>query len=115
MFKLTTENCAAMYDFLVVTEPFVKWNLPDSEDVIFRIFKDSSCMGWYVKENGRHVLGMSASRIGQSFTLMRVMAHEMIHLHQEHAGFAGKSEHGRAFYKLSSIVARHHGFDPKEL
>jgi len=42
------------------------------------------------------------------------MAHEMVHLHEHHAGMCREDvEHSTAFKRLADQVCKVHGFDPK--
>lgn len=108
---LTKEVLAAAYDYLNVTPPFCHWNLPDSEDVMFRVGRAKNTRGWYRKVGDRHEITMSRSCIGQSDSLIRTMAHEMIHLHEEHAGACGAGMHSAAFNRWAEQVCKVHGFD----
>lgn len=110
---LTPDMLAACYDFLCTTPPFNKWNLPDSEDVVFRVGRDPKLLGWYKLDDGRHVIGISETTIGHTFSLVMVMAHEMLHLHQKDTRIETRAQHNAAFRKLARVVCRFHGFDPK--
>ena len=111
---LTKENLQAAYDFLSTTEPFNKWNLPEGDDVVFSVIRDPKLRGYYIFENKRHRIYVSASTIGHTQNLIGVMAHEMIHLHEQEAGMCRQDvEHSAAFKKLAARVCKIHGFDPK--
>lgn len=109
---LTVDNLRTAYDYLNSTQPFLKWNLPDSEDVKFTVGRDANLWGWYQRKSGVHTIGMSRRFIGTTDNLMRTMAHEMIHLHEAHAGACGSGQHSAAFRRWAAEVCRHHGFDP---
>ena len=100
---LTTDTLRHCYEFLDSTPPFNKWNLPDSPDVKFKVIRDPALRGWYRKENGKHTIGVSSSCVGHTLSLMIVMAHEMIHVFEEHSNACGAGEHSAAF----------HRYDPK--
>lgn len=114
---LSADILAAAYDYLRTTPPFVRWNLPESEDVKFRVSRRATEFGRYQKVNGKHTIAMSASSIGQTETLMRYLAHECVHLHLEATGMeaknGGMNTHNAAFRKFASEVCRVHGFDLK--
>lgn len=100
------------YDYLNVTEPFRRWNLPDAEDITFTVANDRNHHGWLTTKRRRKPrLTISAAAVGQTLSLMATMAHEMIHLHQYLTGMP--LTHGSAFDKLKAEVCRRHGFDPK--
>lgn len=111
---LTPDVLRANYDFLNATEPFRRWNLPDGEDVDFRVTRSPENAGRHWVEDGRHVIEVSSRLIGYTQSLCCVMAHEMIHVHERHTrGASSCGEHGAAFKKWAEMVCRHHGFDPK--
>lgn len=102
------------YELLRVTPPFRSWNLPDGEDVVFRVTRDPYRRGHYRRDSrGRHEIAVSSLSIGHTANLVETMAHECIHLHQEINGMANKNEHNAAFRKQAARVCRFHGFDPK--
>jgi hypothetical protein len=104
---------AAAYDYLAATEPFCRWNLPEGEDVAFKVIRDRQRCGSYQRVGDTHTISISAAAIGHTTSLMQIMAHEMIHLHEEAAGMVTPAEHSAAFRKLAAVVCRFHGFDPK--
>lgn len=110
---LTPDTLRAAYDYLAITPPFNRWNLPDGEDVTFRVIRAPTLRGWYRREGTRHVIAVSSVCIGRTASLMELMAHEMIHLHEEQAGACTAGMHSAAFRKWSAQVCRWHGFDPK--
>lgn len=114
---LSADTLAAAYEYLKSTPPFFRWNLPEAEDVRFRVSRRSTEFGRYQKVDGRHTIAMSARSIGQTTTLFKYLAHEMLHLHLEATGMeakgGGMNTHNAAFRKFASEVCRVHGFDPK--
>lgn len=110
---LTPEILRTAYDFLTTTLPFNRWNLPDGEDVVFRVVRNPKVFADYLHSRGKHVIRVSGATVGHTETLLRTMAHEMIHLHEQQAGMATANQHTKAFWKLAARVCRYHGFDPK--
>ena len=114
---LNAETLAAAYDFLNTTPPFNKWNLPDAEDVGFRLSRRKKELGRYQWDGKRHTIIASSLAIGHTSTLMRFLCHEMIHLHLEATGTdsrrGGEDTHNVAFQKFAAEVCKYHGFDPK--
>lgn len=109
--KLNPEILRCAYDYLNATEPFVRWNLPDSEDVTFRVAKTRAAHGWHIASRRGHTIAISSGSTGHTTSLMATMAHELIHVHQSANGLP--LNHGAAFKKLAAKVCRCHGFDPK--
>ena len=114
---LTVESIAAAYDFLLTTSPFSKWNLPASEEVVFKVSRRSKEFARYQKVGDKHTIAMSTKSIGHTETLMTYLSHEMIHLYLEKMGWESKSggpnTHNAAFHKFADRVCKYHGFDPK--
>lgn len=110
---LTPEILRAAYDFLAVTPPFNKWNLPEGEDVAFQVMRSTVLHGSYDQETGRHRIRISGNTHGHTASLLVTLAHEMIHLHEQQAGMATTAQHTAAFRKLAERVCKFHGFDPK--
>ena len=108
---LSKDTLRACYDFLSETLPFKHWNLPDGEDVEFRVVRDPSLFGWHMLENGRHVIGISMTTVRHTDTLIRTMAHEKVHVHEHRSGPC-RLGHSRAFRRWAAQVCKHHGFDP---
>ena len=113
MIPFTPKQCAAAYEFLRTLPPFCKWNLPPASEVVFRVKHLADCYGEYIFE-GKHVITVSTAFVSQPLTLVRVMAHEMIHLRQAQHGEETKAQHNAAFRRQAARVCRLHGFDPKE-
>jgi hypothetical protein len=116
---LNPDMLAAAYDFLSATPPFNKWNLPDSEEVTFKTSRRPREAGRYQWDPNtkRHYISASVHGIAYTSSLMRLMAHEMIHLHLQVMGWESKARseevHNAAFRKFAMEVCKYHGFDPK--
>lgn len=114
---LTPETLAGAYDYLCTTPPFNKWNLPDSEDVVFKLSRRKREAGRYQWDGERHTIAASIYAIAHTVSLMRFMAHEMVHLHLEatrmESRSGGTDVHNAAFRKFAAHVCKVHGFDPK--
>lgn len=110
--RLTPAILVAAYEFLRATPPFVGWRLPEADDVEFRV-SHFAHLGECHANDGTHVIAISARRISHTDTLMRTMAHEMIHLRHNHVGI--DTVHGAPFVRDAKLVAKAHGFDPLEL
>ena len=114
---LDKEVLASAYDYLRTTPPFVRWNMPDSEVVVFTVSKTPRDFGWYRFDGKRHCINASTGKIGQTITLMEFMAHEMIHMHMEITGMESLRRsaytHNAAFRRFAEQACKAHGFDPK--
>lgn len=114
---LTPEVLAAAYDYLATCEPFSGWNLPDSDDVVFKVSRSKKEFARYRWNGSKHVISISSAAVGHSTTLLTYMSHEILHLHLEQTGMESRSgdenTHNAAFRKLAERVCKVHGFDPK--
>jgi hypothetical protein len=114
---LTPETLAACYDYLRTTPPFHKWRLPPAQVVGFKVARTRTMFGSYQWDGDKHVITASTGKIGQTMTLMRLVAHEMTHMHLEILGVdrrGGPNTHSARFRKIAERICRVHGFDPKE-
>lgn len=114
---LTPEMLSAAYEFLRKTPPFVRMKLPPAEVVKFVVGKFKQDYASYRWDGNQHCIAMSENAIGQTATLMRCMAHEMIHLYLEENRLesrrGGEDTHNAAFRKFAAQACKFHGFDLK--
>lgn len=101
----------AVYDFLRRTPPFKNWGMPTSGEVMFRITRSTRTQGDHLLHRGRHTIRVSSRKVGHTWVLVELMAHEMVHVVCDRDGV--RSEHGAEFMKRAILVCRYHGFDPK--
>jgi hypothetical protein len=110
---ITVDNLRTAYDYLNTSEPFIRWNLPDGEDVEFRITRSKDNYGTHRLLDHRHFISISAIMVGHTSTLMAVMAHEMIHVHEAQSAHSEHGKHSVAFKRWAAQVCKAHGFDPR--
>ena len=113
MTLVTRSSLIAIYDMLVCLPPMNGWKLPPSKKIEFRARKLDDCLGMF--EPDPHIITISTLKNGHLDTVIRTMAHEIIHLHLYQKSSRVWHEHGKTFTNLTTGVARHLGFDPKEL
>ncbi len=115
---LTPEMLESAYEYLRVSPPFCRWNLPHADHVMFRVMGTKDRFGHF---RGRHrrasddefsEIAISAGMVRSSDVLIATMAHEMIHLYQDETGTA-RGHHNPRFRKLAKRVCAIHGFDPE--
>ena len=112
--RLTPPILQAAYDFLRSTPPFNRWKLPESDDIEFRVAHSKTWCGLFDSgKDGGPRISISSRLVGDTDHLIEVMAHEMVHVHQDHRGQQDSGEHGAGFHRLAALVCRHHGFDRK--
>jgi hypothetical protein len=106
---------ATAYDFLRASAPFRGWRMPDPDEVEFHVISARDRRGHYCRGGqSLHCIAVSAASVGHTETLIRTIAHEMIHLHQREArSETPNAEHNAEFLRLARLVCLHHGFDPR--
>ena len=111
--KLTPDLLAGTYQLLVVTQPFVSWRLPHSDEVEFHISRHKDNRGQYWRTAKKdHAIEISARLIGNLHWLLLTMAHEMVHLYQsEHGHETPNAQHNAHWYKMAKKVCLAHEWD----
>lgn len=105
---------AAAYDFLREMPPYKGWRMPPGDSVIFVIARDANCYGYYQPDGEHHRIGVVDLAVGHTTSLVKVVAHEMIHMHQYLKRLDTRGAvHNANFRKLADRVCRTHGWDPK--
>ena len=102
---------AAAYDFLRETPPYRAWKLPPSSALRFRVARDRTVHGWFEPKKSGLWIAVSTAGAGHTDTVLRVVAHEMIHLHQHITGAEGRVDHNEQFKRLAQRVCKLHGWD----
>jgi len=110
--RLSSDSCRIVYETLIQLSPIKGWRLPPSEKVIFQVIRDPKCYGEY--ENEPHVIRISSCKVGHLDTLVKTMAHEIVHLKLCKDGFRDWDKHGREFKDHAGKICTEFGFDPKE-
>lgn len=114
---LTPDILRASYDYLCATLPFSRWNMPDVDEIVFKVVNSRKFHGralYYTNQRKpAYEIEISRHFIGRTYSLMEVMAHEMIHVYQRETRMEKGGEHNAAFNKLAARVCKQHGFDPK--
>jgi len=114
--RLNRDVLRAAYDYLDSTEPFCHWNLPDSNEVVFKVGRQNGHRGKYaLYDDGGHEIQIMETAVKDTLELMTVMAHEMVHMFQCESGMSKRSNigHGPAFRKLARRICKVHAFDYK--
>jgi len=111
--SLSPDVLRSAYAYLAETDPFRRWNLPDSDDILFKITRSKVLCGYHddgKPDSRKLIIAVSSHFNKTTMALMMTMAHEMAHVHQfKH--FKHESEHGPGWKKLADQICRAHGFD----
>jgi len=100
--KLSPELIAAAYEFLRVTAPFRSWRLPPAGEVEFVVSRHRFAVGYHRgarRKTRSHEIGISEVCVGHTNTLLRTMAHEMIHQWQFDV-LCRRPNHGAEFCRV---------------
>ena len=111
--RITPPILIACYEFLRTVPPFMGWKLPEADEVGFEVARFYHFGECDIGKDGNHIIRISENSVSHADTLLRTMAHEMIHV--RHGLIGTKTIHGKEFKKDAAKVARFLGFDPKEL
>ena len=116
--KLTPTILRNIYAMLYCCEPFSKWKLPLPEEVKFIVDYDPETMGSYCYDEGdehEHTITISASRCGFLETVIKTIAHEMIHASRSGTVSDAWLKHDASFRRKAHQIGVSCGFDPLEL
>lgn len=116
--KLTPAILKNIYCMLYCCDPFSKWKLPLPEQIKFVVNSDPDVMGTYLYDDGEkweHIITISNARCGFLETVIRTMAHEMIHMSFYRRKGSKWAQHGKEFRARCHMVGKELGFDPLEL
>ncbi len=109
---LTPERLAAAYDYLRTWPALSRCSLPPSEEVEFRIIKNPRVYGHYTQP-ADHSIHVSENTNGLSDTILKTVAHEMVHQVLRIKGDPKYWQHGAAFKSLGVRVCKSAGWDIK--
>src|SRR6185437_13045307 len=79
---LTPALIAGAYEFLRLTPPFKGWKLPPAGEIEFVVSRHRNHVAYHRglrRKTRAHEIGISEVCVGHTDTLLRAMAHEMIH------------------------------------
>jgi hypothetical protein len=116
--QLTPKILESIYVMLYNCQPFSKWNLPLPEEIEFIVTDDIDTMGTYLYDDGEkfaHVITISRARCGFLETVIRTMAHEMIHISRHNTVTEAWMKHDATFRRRAHSIGKELGFDPLEL
>jgi hypothetical protein len=112
---LTPEALENAYEYMRVTLPFRRMNLPHADELVFRVMGARDRYGHFkgrIKDNSDlKEIALSQTKVHSTDVLMQTMAHEMIHLHQHEKGSCTRGVHNAQFQRIAARVCRIHGFD----
>ena len=108
--RFAPEQIAATYEYLLSFKPFSSWGLPPVDEVKFVVNKDGGTRGTWCFRN-KHVITISSVCVTHMGTLLRTMAHEMVHAGQYVRGAETKAVHNADFYKQAAVICKRFAWD----
>jgi len=109
MVPVTPATLKATYEWLLAFPPFSRWKLPPARKITFYVTDFVS--EWAQFDCDKMTLRVSTAGVGSYDMLIKVMAHEMIHV-REHVSGKWAHKHDSAFFKQArAMVCKHFGFD----
>jgi hypothetical protein len=110
MIPVTAETIRATYEWLSHFPPFCRWHLPPAKKITFYVTDFVSEVAEY--DHIKKTLRVSTANVGTYDMLIRVMAHELIHV-REHVSGKWTVKHDSAFFRQSrAMICKHFAFDP---
>jgi len=114
--KITPKILEGIYLTLAKCEPFTLWDLPPSEICKFEVVDDHTIMATYEYDETLakcHIFCISKARCNHLDTVIRSMAHEMVHCSRHKSG--KWHLHDATFKRRKMLVGTSLGFDGHEL
>jgi hypothetical protein len=114
--SLTVERVAALYEALRTFPPFNRLKLLPSGEVKLQVTRHRDREGHYTRYIGtdEHFIALSAAKLGHFDSVVKALAHEMIHLHQGVAKTETRGAHHNAeFRRIAARACRRFGWDLK--
>lgn len=111
---ITPARLAATYACLRAFPPFNRLSLPPADHIVFKVTRSPKEHGHYNRYVGtdRHWIAISSRSWAHFDTLVWVVGHEMIHLHQGITKTeTPNTEHNAAFHRIARRACRQFGWD----
>ena len=122
--ELTEDMLAAAYELMLETHPLCDWNLPPATEIKFVILDTTKDYGrcwtsWRKRkyqDSLRFKIGISKQTVHSLDRLLRVMAHEMIHVYEGLSSNSGaeqtrRGKHSKLFYDCQDAICAALGWD----
>ncbi len=107
---LTPRRLAAAYDYLRTWPPLSQCSLPPSSEVEFHVTRSVRAYGHYTQPDD-HAIHVSEVSNGLSDTILRTVAHEMVHQVLRIKGDPKFWQHGANFKSLAARICKCAGWD----
>ena len=110
MIPITEQTIRATYEYLLIFPPFNRWKMIAAEDLTFLVVAFTSEYAQYNPQ--KKEFRVSHVNVGKQLTLLKKVAHEMIHVHEDALGIYTKTHDTPFFLRCRDQVCRHFDFDP---
>ena len=109
----TSKSLEAMYIMLCQMKPFKAWDLPNTANIKFIVTKEEDALGSYVFDDDLHVITISKAKCNHFDTILKTLAHELIHCKRHKT--KNWDKHDKVFRDYATQVANEFGWDKLEL
>jgi len=109
----TSKTLESMYLMLCQMKPFNNWNLPNTALINFVVTSEEDSYGTYVYDDDIHIITISKAKCSHFETILKTLAHEMIHMKRFKT--QNWDKHDAVFRRYAKSIADEFGFDPLEL
>lgn len=112
MIPITPDIVKATYLYLLNFPPFNRWKMLAAEDLTFLVVAYTGEYAQFHPE--RKEIRVSSANVAKQHTLLKKMAHEMIHVHEFAANKYSVKHDTQFFIRCRGMVCRHFDFDPAD-
>jgi uncharacterized protein YjaZ len=109
----SAKTLEAMYLMLCQMKPFKTWTLPNTAEINFVVTDEEDAYGSYVFDNDMHIITISKAKCSHFETILKTLAHEMIHMKRFKT--INWDKHDAVFRKYATSIANEFGWDHLEL
>ena len=116
MISVTAESIRGVYVMLSKMMPFKRWAVAPVEQVLFVATNSKEVYGEYTPDDDDfHIIRISGAKHGHLDTMIKTVAHEMIHMVLYRRRNKEWAEHDATFSAMAEQVCKYLGYDPREL
>ena len=112
MIPITPETVRGTYEYLLLMPPFNRWKMLAAEDLTFLVVAYTGEYAQFHPE--RMEIRVSTANVGKQPTLLKKMAHEMIHVHEFAVNRWSRKHDMAFFFRCRDQVCKYMDFDPRD-
>lgn len=112
MIPITPETVKATYEYLLNFPPFCKWKMHAARNLTFLVTAYKTEYAQY--DHAKKALRVSSLNVSKQQTLIKKIAHEMIHVHEDALNRNTVKHDSVFFFRCRDRVCKHFDFDPAD-